>query len=257
MVLDEPAMHQEFLEIRSEVNESNQVNDNNKKYIKMRGATFKDRFKIKHMKSVVVGRLKRLSDEHDLEVTVKSGTKFGTQEDDDWIVFTLNPVIPPQDEWFYELLARDYESESEVSTYFIAPLLDKLGYDYIDISMEYPVVIYRGKSHETKKADFVVFNGQGRDKEYILLIVEAKINDIKQGDIEQHKSYALALKPAYYAITNGKKLIVFRFNGIVHDSKVMEFDVSMLKENWKDLYRCISKDATICRKLEMENRFSK
>jgi hypothetical protein len=258
MVLDEPEMLQKILEIREEVNKSNLVNERNNKYIKMMSITFRRRFDIGAMRFSVVEKIKRLSDERDLELATKSGGDFCALEDNDWIVITLNPVIPPREEWFDKIIARDYESESKVSTYFIAPLLERLGYNYEDICMEHPVIMDRGHTRDrSKHADFAVFNGPGRDAKDVLLVIEAKVKDITEKDIGEARSYARELLPAYYLVTNGKYLNVFGFNGMkILDSKVMELDISMLKEKWKDLYRCISKEATISRKLEVQNKFS-
>jgi hypothetical protein len=258
MVLAEPELRQEIQKIQEEVNESSQVNDRNKKYIKMMSTTFRKRFDIGSLRFSVVEKIKHLADEKDLEISTKSGEEIYELNDNDWIVFTQNPVPIPPDEWFNELSARGYESEAEVSTYFIAPLLNKLEYDYEDIYMECPVKITMGASSDkSKRADFAVFNGPGRDKNDVLLTIESKIRDIAEKDIEEAKSYAKVLLPAYYLVTNAKQLIVFSFNGMKVDHSIaMKFDASMLKEKWKDLYRCISKEATISRKIDMQNKYS-
>jgi hypothetical protein len=255
MVLPDSEICHEILKIREEVNQSNLVNENNKKCIKMMRCTFQNRFDIGAMRSTIVEKIRRFSDEKDLELATKSGFDFCALKDDDWIVFTLNPAIYPQMEWFDKILAQKYESEAKVAAYFVRDLLEKLGYNYEDIYMEYPFSMPRGsKKDRPKHADFVIFNGSGRDKRNILLIIEAKIKIITPEDIDEAKSYAMWLLPAYYVITNGEKIIVF---SRVEDFNVLEINILELKEKWKTLYRCISKEATIGRKLEIQNQFPK
>lgn len=211
----------------------------------MLGSTLKDRFKFVAMNSMRAEKIKCLSYDQDLEITVKSGASFGKHKDGDWIVFTLNTMSPPEPEWFEKMIAREYESEREVETYFVAPLLEELGYNYDDIFIGCPVEIPVGKKSTKTEADFVVFNGSGREKNNVLMVVEAKKTDILKKDICQAWSYAKELFPACFIVTNGNRIIVFKVNNMKAPDLLMDFDKSMLRENWRKLYRCVCKKSTI------------
>ena len=105
------------------------------------------------------------------------------------------PVELPPIEWLKMMTSRSFESEREVEAYFIAPLLEELGYDYDDIVIGYPVKMFRGVQKTTAEADFAVFKGPNRDEKDVLLVVEAKKGDkgITVDHISQAKSYAQEL----------------------------------------------------------------
>lgn len=256
MVLTDNEMRQKISKIQQDVLESNLINDNKDKYIKMKGSTLKALLDMNYSTLKGTEKIKRLSDEKDLEITVKSGIAFGDHTDEDWVIFTHNPVPLLDPEWLDDFLAHEYETEREVETYFAIPLLDKLGYDYEDIVIGYPFKISVGKKELKAEADVVVFNGhrlnenRERDMNDVLLIVEAKSTDTDISRFRhQPKAYAKELFPARYILTNGKMISVFAFNGMkTQDSEIMSFDKSMLLDVWKDLYRCCSKKATISEK---------
>jgi hypothetical protein len=168
-------------------------------------------------------------------------------------------VIPtdlPHIDWFQEMKTRQFESEREVETYIILPILEKLGYDYNDTAIGYPVEMFKGVQRTKTEADFVLFNGPGREKNDVLLIIEAKNNDkgITVDHIGQAKSYAHELLPACYVITNGQQIKIFQFNGmLVPDEMVMDFNRSMLLDVWAELYGYVSKEAVIKRKSWMKD----
>lgn len=261
MVLSEERMREEVLKIQEDVIHSKKINNYNEKYITMMDSTLRNLFDIGAMTSGIIEKIKRISDEVDLEISVKSGATFGNHKKDDWIVFTYNPVIPPIPEWFDEMLGRDYESEMEVIAYFIAPFLEKLGYDYDDIDMNYAIEAMKGSKKENpKRADVVLFKDRGRNINEVLLVVEAKSNDkdITSKDKKQSESYARELKPPCYIVTNGKMIYVIAFNQMkIQDSEIMSFDKSMLKDVWKDFYRCVSKRATIKAKSRLVHEVSR
>lgn len=254
MVLPEDEMLREITKIRDEVLEKEPSNENGDRSIKMKGSTLKDRLDIGAMQSKTIEKIKRLSDEKDLDIAVKSGIPFGDHKDDDWIVFTYDPVPVPDPRWFEEMLIRDYESEREVETYFIAPLLEKLGYDYDDIVIDYPIQAMKGSRKERPKhADFVLFNGSGRNINDVLLIIEAKSSDkdIASYAIGQAKYYARELLPTRYIVTNGIMISVFEFNGLrTQDSQILNFDKRNLRDFWRVFYRCVSKKSTLKAKLK-------
>lgn len=240
------------------------VEQSDKKQKRLKSSTFWEIFKVDARQPTTVEEIKRLLDERNIKVEVKSEKEnvvFGKESPDDWIILS-RIIVPPPDEngivvkwptlnWFDEMQTRDFESEREVETYFIVPLLEKLGYDYDDVSIGYKVDMYKGSKSVKTEADFVVFNGLKRNPEDVLLVIEAKNSnkDITQDHIKEARSYATELMPAYYVITNGRKIKVFQYNGsLAPDALVMDFKQSNLSENWDKLYRRICKDATVKRK---------
>ena len=247
-----------------------QTNDKQKR---LKSSTFWGLFNVKARKMTVVERITSIIDNQGLKLSVKSGAPFGEEKESDWIILTpmlLPPIektssqIPPSEwpplEWFEMMQTRNYESEREVEAYFIAPLLEKLGYEYDDIVIGYPVEMFKGVQKTKTEADFVLFNGSYRTEENVLLIVEAKKSDkgISIDHISQAKSYAQELLPACYIVSNGQQIIVMQFNGmLIPDERVMDFDRLELHDKWNDLYNYASKKATIQRKLLMEARITK
>ena len=155
---------------------------------------------------------------------------------------------------------RNFESEREVEVFFIAPLLEKLGYEYDDIVIGYPVEMFKGVQRTIAEADFVLFNGSDRAIKNVLLVVETKKRGkgITVAHIGQTKSYAQELFPACYVVSDGQQIIVFLFNGMLSpDERVMDFDRLELHDKWSNLCNYVSKKATIQRRLWMEERISK
>lgn len=246
-----------------------QSNDRQKK---LKSSRFWGLFKVKSRRKVLVERIEDLIDKQGLRIAVKSGATFGEEDGTDWIMLSLKLMpeqdknirpIPlselPSEEWFEMIQSRGFESEREVEAYFIAPLLEELGYDYDDIVIGYPVEMIKGVQKTKKEADFVLFNGGDRTKENVLLVVEAKKSDkgISGDHIGQAKSYAKELLPACYMVSNGQRIMVFQFNGmLVPDVQILDLDRTALREKWVDLYNYISKDATVRRKQWMQEQFS-
>lgn len=228
---------------------------------RLNSSTFWNLFYVKARLPSVVERIAKVLDMQGLKFAVKSGEPFGKEKDNDWIILTPKvpetlsppPVRPewPPPEWFEMMQTREFESEREVEAFFITPLLERLGYEYDDIVIGYPVEMFKGVQKTRREADFVIFNGSSRSKEDALLVVEAKKSDkgISVDHIGQAASYAQELLPACYIVSNGQQIIVFKFNGMLApDERVMDFDRSELKEKWETLYGHISKEATIKRK---------
>ncbi|HOI19822.1 MAG: hypothetical protein BWY74_01412 [Firmicutes bacterium ADurb.Bin419] len=249
-----------YAEVALEMYESVQQSDD--KVRKLKSSVFWHEFRVKKRTMQVVERIGRILTEQKLTVSVKSGDVFGKERYDDRIILTIwppqgeiiipvSPIFPPI-EWFSEMKTREFESEREVEYCFIMPLLEKLGYEYDDIAIGYPVTMFEGVHKTKKQVDVALFNGPSRKNEDALLVIEGKVDDkgITVDHIGQAKSYARELLPACYVITNGRQIIVFQFNGMMYqDERVMDFDRSMLYEMWEDLYKYISKRAAIDRKM--------
>lgn len=251
------------------------VMQSNDKQKRLKSSKFWSLFYVKARMSTVVERITGILDTQGLKIAVKSGAIFGKERDDDWIILTPKLISPittdpppssiispiwPSAEWFEEIKTRDFESEREVEAYFVAPLLKELGYEYQDIVIGYPVAMFKGVQRMMTEADFVLFNGSSRDKEHVLLIVEAKKSNmgISVDHIGQARSYAQELLPACYILSNGQQIIVYQFNGnLIPDERVMDFDRLQLKDKWEEFYSCVSKEATIKRKKWMEEQVSR
>jgi hypothetical protein len=247
------------------------VEQSNEKQKRLKSSTFWRLFGVKSRQKKVVDRINQLLEEQGLKVSVKSEASLGEEKDDDWIILTLRlrpqppppPPIPsarkPSPEWFEMIQTRSFESEREVETYFITPLLENLGYEYSDIVMGYPVRMFRGVQKTTTEADFVVFRGPDRDQKDVLLVIEAKKSNkgISIENISQAKSYAHELLPACYIVTNGQEIKVYQFNGMLApDDCVMDFDRLELKEKWQELYGYVSKEAVQKRKEWLSNKLA-
>ena len=237
---------------------------------RLKSSTFWNEFQVRSRQSKTVQRIARLLNEQHLDVTVKSGKPLGKEDKNrDWIILTLRDRVSLKDEkldeqditlfwpppqWFENIKARKFETEREVEAYFVDPLLDRLGYDYEDIVMGYPMHMYEGMKKVKKEVDFVVFNGQSRKQKDVLLLVEARPSDqgISSGAIRQAQTYAKELAPACYLVTNGRQIVVFQFNATSKlGERVLVLDRSELKDKWKALCEYVSKEATIERKKRM------
>jgi len=237
---------------------------------RLKSSTFWNEFRVKSRQSKTVQRIARVLNDQHLDVAVKSGKPLGkVDRNRDWIVLTLRDCAPlegenldkqgvtvfwPPPQWFEHIKTREFETEREVEAYFVDPLLDRLGYDYEDIVMAYPLQIYEGMKKVKREVDFVVFNGPSRKQKDVLLLVEARPSDqgISSGAVWQAQIYAKELAPACYLVTNGRQIVVFQLNATPKpDERVMILDRSELKEKWEVLYRYVSKEATIDRKKRM------
>lgn len=247
------------------------VVQSNEKQKRLKSSTFWRLFAVRARQKKVVDRIVQLLETQGLKVSVKSGTAFGEEYNDDWIVLTLKllppePHVPPTSHvewpptgWFETIQTRCFESEREVETYFIIPLVEQLGYEYDDIVIGHPVVMFKGVQKITTEADVVIFKSSGREKGDTLIVIEAKKSDkgVSVDHISQAKSYAQELLPAYYVVTNGEQIKVYQFNGMLApDECVMDFGRMALKENWQNLYRQMSKEAALKRKEWLSSRLT-
>jgi len=262
--------HKNEAEVVLEVYQS--VIQSQTKQKRLKSSTFWRLFKIKSRQKPTIDKIAHLIIEQGLNIKVKSGATFGEEDTSDWIILTQkilpepekpfkesSPVVFPDDSWFEMIINRVFETEREVETYFLLPLLENLGYHYDDICIGYSLEMFRGVQKTKAEADFVLFNGEGREKIDILLIVEAKNSNkgINLDHIGQARSYARELLPSNYIISNGEQIIVYQFNGsLIPDEKVMDFHRKELKENWSDFYPYVNKAATFQRKKWMIDRIS-
>lgn len=187
--------------------------------------------------------------------------ELGTEDRDDWLVFSFVKVPPPEapplprqpvripnDEWFKTMSGRVFESEREVEMWLVIPLLEQLGYTELDFAVGYPVPMHEGSRRIVKEADVVVFNGPSREKEDALLVVEAKTSQksTDKGAEYQARSYALWLSTPYYVVTNGDELKVFLFRGaVMPDQLRLACTRADMRQNWDALYQLLAKPSVV------------
>jgi type I site-specific restriction endonuclease len=71
--------------------------------------------------------------------------------------------------------------------------------------------------------------------------VEAKSSGHKlDAATEQARSYANALKPMYYAVTNGDVFTLWNYQGAIPDVKVLEFKRSEVQDRFDEIYRILN-----------------
>jgi hypothetical protein len=190
--------------------------------------------------------------------------EFGTEGRDEWIILSLVEPAPPattplsftnsvevrtpSDEWFDLIRTREFESEREVEYYFIIPILEELDYTEPDFAIGYRVQMYEGVKKVNKEADFVIFDGKGREKDGALLIIEAKRAEVQitEDTVGQARAYALWLATPYYIATNGEEIRVYLFRGAIQpDVLLMNFKRGDFAEHWSKFYQTLSKNSVV------------
>lgn len=190
---------------------------------------------------------------------------FGKEGKGEWITVTHAPTPQPMrpkmepppitvlgprppDSWFTMIQERSFESEREVEYYFIAPLLEQLGFEEVDFAIGYPVEMYQGVSRVTKEADFVMFSGAEHCKETALLVVEAKKagRPLTEDAVGQARGYSMWLATPYYLVTNGDEIRVYWFRGaLLPDLLMWNFSRNELKDHWTVFSEKLNKGAVI------------
>jgi hypothetical protein len=232
-----------------------------KRQRRLRSKTFWDNFGFKMRTKDRVEQVREALKRRGLIVNLDD---MGSEDKDEWIILTFVEPPPPvailQDKqptaavptpegaWFDLMEHRVFESEREVEYYFIAPLLEKLGFVEDDFAIGYPVQMYEGVRKVNKEADFVLFNGLSRTRDDALVIVEAKRTEkiLTEDAVGQARAYAMWLTTPYYLVTNGEDLRVYLFRGAIQaDVLLMSFNRRDLRQQWKVLYNTLNKESVI------------
>ena len=135
--------------------------------------------------------------------------------------------------WSGHLAVATYRNEIEVEIKFIRPLVRYLGYREENIELRVPMDLQIGTQYIKGEADWVLWDKK-TDPTNPSVVIEAKapnqaLDDKVQG---QARSYAFVLNAPVYAITNGKRLRIFR-RGIQSDACVIDCNVTTdLLEAW-------------------------
>jgi hypothetical protein len=140
-----------------------------------------------------------------------------------------------RESWLVEVKNIVFNSELEVESKFVYPMLRYLGYGPSDLKMRVSVGVRVGRQNVTGIADWVAYRG-GKP----VLVIEAKEkNQNLNGPVqEQARSYCFALNCQLYLLTNGRQIQVFR-RGVDGDSMVFSSHVDNLSENWGKLNEII------------------
>jgi type I site-specific restriction endonuclease len=154
----------------------------------------------------------------------------------------------PSNAWFDLIESRTFESEREVEYFFVQPLVEQLGYAEDDCSIGYSLSVYQGVKKTKTEADFVLFDGKGRDTENALVVIEAKRPGKKftDADVGQARSYAIALSVPYYVLTNGDETRLYRFRaGMQQDALLNTFHRVELRSRWAELSQHLHRTAVL------------
>ena len=150
-----------------------------------------------------------------------------------------------------EFLKQNIQSEAEVRSKLIVPLLELLGYPMDFRAEEFPVYGYEGsKSLKSKAADFLQFDsnefdthrGKSNSKiewvyEHSLLVFEAKKPTEKVLVTGQPVFYSAWTKSVAYMISNGIDIEGYIVNANYTDTCVFSCKVEEIPQNWEDINR--------------------
>lgn len=148
-----------------------------------------------------------------------------------------------------EFLKQNIQSEAEVRSKLIVPLLELLGYSKDFRAEEFPVYGYEGgKPLKTKVADFLQFTSGEFDKnrgktdsekewvfQHSLLVFEAKKPTEKILVKEQPIFYSAWTKAVAYMISNGLEIEGYIVNANYSDKRVFSCKVKDIPENWETI----------------------
>lgn len=226
---------------------------------KLLSKTFWERFGVQKRTPKIIQEIEDALAHRGIKVALKD-SEFGKEGRNVWIFLSVElpdrpvvvvspdttlPVARPEESWFEAMSKREFESEREIETYFIIPLLDKLGYQEDNIHMGCPVTMYQGVKAIQKQADVVTFADNKRGKENALLVIEAKLFGklISEGCIGQARSYAINLTTPFYLITNAVEIHLYQNLNGQYPDPLMKLECSQLRENWNALYARVNKAA--------------
>lgn len=151
---------------------------------------------------------------------------------------------------FYPLVENgEIQSEAEVRSKFIVPLLEILGYSMQHRAEEFPVYGSEGsKTLPVKKADFLQFTDSDfaahRSKstedqtwvfEHSLLVFEAKKPSEKILVVDQPQFYAAWTRSIAYIISNGRRIEGYIVNPNYSDQVIISCDISEIPVQFNKL----------------------
>lgn len=218
---------------------------------RVRSRTFWNRFRYKSRTQDRVAAVKEALTNKGIQILQPPGDIFGTEDWGDWIIVSTGELVPPRppDTWFETMATRPFESESEVDSFFVIPLLLALGYSEDDMAQGYAVPMPAGCLERPGHADFAVFDGANRAAVSPLLVVESKAfrKKLTVRAFTQARSYAWWLSAPYYLVTNADDLLLFEHPGGPQPSEeaVMSFKRTQLQDKWSEFAGRLHREAVI------------
>lgn len=187
---------------------------------------------------------------------------FGTEAKDSWLIIAYDRALQvvfdvkrdihtqqvPSEAWFTRIENLSFQSEKEVEHYFIQPIVEELGYAPDACSIDYSLPIHQGSRKRMIRADFVLFDGEGKGREHALVVIEAKEpgRKLTADDAGQARSYAFELSVPYYVVTNGNEIRLYQYNGGPQpDSLLSTFYRTELRSRWIELAQFLHRSAVV------------
>lgn len=232
--------------------------DDNDHRSKMHSKTFWGMFGFNNRTLKRVELVKSVLKRCGISAEVSSNKELGREEPQDWITIsypmvgpipeTASTAIQINSDLLKKIIEVEYESEQEVLSFFVVPLLEQLGYEMDDIYMQYPVSMAKGSTQSTYYCDCALFDGKDHTKDNLLLIVEckrpgAKPEEIQPKAMDQARSYCDVLKGPGYMVTNGDRIQVFYRSGVSPDEIRLDIYRKNLITDWANLFNTASKRA--------------
>ena len=126
-----------------------------------------------------------------------------------------------------------YNTEKEVGTRLILPLLKMLGWEdkyiHADVRVNFQEGRKKGRPHS---ADFVVAASSSKPVKDALIVIEAKApEETLEKAIDQALSYAQKLKAPFYLITNGIEIQIWQVMPFKQDEIIFSSEVKGLAQN--------------------------
>ncbi len=220
---------------------------------RMLSKTFWAKFDIKSRRAARVDKIRQLLDQRNIEIQVNGD--FGSESQREWLTLTLVDTEPwPDADWFDRMATREFESEAEVEYFFMLQLLQRLGYEEHDFSIQYQIEIKEGSKTRRPKVDIAVFEGHRRDE--TMLVAEVKHNSrlIDQDMCNQARSYAQWLNAPLYLVSNAEESRLYRLlYGAGESDLVLTFHRTNLKSDWPDLIRFLSRESVVLHKKRLKD----
>jgi hypothetical protein len=152
-----------------------------------------------------------------------------------------------------------FQSEADVETRFVMPLLQALGHELANVVSKKPVLFREGRNSRPGRkpeADFVVYSDAPHCRATALLVVETKHpkEQLDEGR-EQAESYAQNLRAPLYIVTNGHDLEVWQLQIVGESELVHSSTVEKIASSQGQLEGLASRDALIalCSGLRFKN----
>ena len=223
---------------------------------RLRSNTFWDKFRYKARTQERVAAVKEALANKGIQILQPPLDTFGAEDRGDWIVLATGELLPPRptDNWFQKVVELQFESEREVDSFFVIPVLEQLGYTQPDMAQGFWFYMNEGSTRRHRQADFAIFDGPNRTNTTPLLVVESKNfgQQISAGAVSQARSYALWLNAPYYMVTNADEIQLFENPGLPQSqSQVMVIKRAELQVRWNEFAGKLHRAAVIVRKAQI------